>query len=181
MIQLFRTFTTAMTNNDDDALKMAPVFRNPGWSEQDVLECYKLFFEKALALPDIHNFKVFNSISSPLVQDLSEVLGRSVDNRAVREQVQRLRNHYNLFTKFLQRMHSKVDSKTGEVRVNKFYRFYAWPEKNTIEQFLRTTGFKWHSGCMLVFEMREAAKICFNDALQSTFDVPSDSESSSAV
>ncbi|GER43483.1 1-(5-phosphoribosyl)-5-[(5-phosphoribosylamino) methylideneamino] imidazole-4-carboxamide isomerase [Striga asiatica] len=116
-----------MTNNDDDVLKMAAIFRNPGWSEQDVLECYKLFFEKALALPDIHNFKVFNSIWSPLAQDLSEVLGR--------EQVQRLRNHYNLFTKFLQRTRSKVDSKTGEVRVNKFYRFYAWPEEKLLNDF----------------------------------------------
>ncbi|GER36281.1 2-nonaprenyl-3-methyl-6-methoxy-1,4-benzoquinol hydroxylase [Striga asiatica] len=162
----------AMTNNDD-VQQMAAVF-----SDQDGTSrtCWC-----ALALNEIHKPSVFNSIWTPLARDLSQLLGRSVENRAVREQIQRLRNHYNLFTKFLQRTRSKVHSECGEVRVNKFYWLYVWPEENPIERFLRTTGFKWHDECMLVFEMREAAKICFNDAIQATFDVPSDAESSSGV
>ncbi|GER48280.1 PDZ and LIM domain protein 7, partial [Striga asiatica] len=128
---------------------MVAVFRVPGWSEQDVLVCYKLFFEKALALNEIHRPSVFNSIWTPLARDLSQLLGRSVENRAVREQIQRLRNHYNLFKKFLQRTRSKVHSESGEVRVNKFYWLYVWPEENPIERFLRTIGFKWHDECMV--------------------------------
>ncbi|GER40810.1 RELA/SPOT homolog 1 [Striga asiatica] len=147
----------AMTNNDD-VQQMAAVFRGPGWSEQDVLVCYKLFFEKALALNEIHR------PSTPLARDLSQLLGRYVENRAVREQIQRLRNHYNIFRKFLQRTRSKFHSESGEVRVNNFYWLYVWPEENPIERFHRTTNFKWHDECMLVIEMREAAKICFNDS-----------------